>query len=256
MKTTQTSAHSIRAFSFRIIALTLLLCAALAAQAQTLPQAQEEMLDELTQILRENPEVIGQLRESLREYADSKNRGAQRLKDYRPWLQDTERHPAMGAHQPELTIIVFNDYNCPYCKRLEPVLQQLLAEFDQVQVVHIILPLRQQQVSGLDTNATFYALNVWRNAPEKFDQVHEMLMDRSGVHNRRSLTTISEMTETERWLGSSEALEADVMEAQQIFRNLGLQGTPSLIVGDQIVPGYLPYDRLKPLVEQALSQSK
>lgn len=252
MKSIQNLIEHIRAKTLRCLSLVLLLFMAQAIQAQT--------LGEQAQMLQDAPEMIGQLDGDVCPFTEDQDQdqdqGDQPLEDHSSWLRDAKHHPVMGASEPELTLVVFNDYNCPFCKRLEPVLQQLLEEYEQVQVVHIFLPLRQQQVTGLDTNSALYSMNVWRNAPEKFEQVHEMLMDRSSLHSSRSLTQIAQMTDTEEWLGTSEALEADVQQAQQIFRELGLRGTPSLIIGDQLVPGYLPYGRLQPLVEQALSQAE
>lgn len=256
MKKIQSKITMFQTHLMRSIGLLLVLLAVHSVQAQTLPQAQEEMLEELTQLLRDNPEVIGQLRDSVRDYSERQNKGAQQLEQHRSWLQDTERHPAMGASEPELTLVVFNDYNCPYCKRQEPVLQQLLAEYPQLRVVHILLPLRQQELEGIDTNATLYAMNVWRNAPERFEAVHEMLMDKSGMHNARSLKQIGAATDTEQWLDTDRALVGEVQQALQVFRDLGLRGTPSLVVGEQVAPGFLTYDRLKPLVEQALSEGQ
>ncbi len=47
------------------------------------------------------------------------------------------------------TVIVnFTDYNCPYCKRLDGELTKLVANYKDVKVINIYVPLKQQVIEG------------------------------------------------------------------------------------------------------------
>src|SRR5690554_4532062 len=120
-------------------------------------ESERERVQEIVEMLHNNPEVIDGLYDNLLRYlAEKQAYGVIDDADL-AWLADNPLHPRMGAEQPQLTIINFTDYNCPFCKRLEPVLEQILQEYPQVQVVNIYLPMRQQRVDGLDTNSALYA---------------------------------------------------------------------------------------------------
>ena len=50
--------------------------------------------------------------------------------------------PRLGAGDAALTVVVFTDYNCPYCKRLDPLLEQLVERNPQVAVAFKLLPFK------------------------------------------------------------------------------------------------------------------
>src|SRR5690554_3003291 len=114
---------------------------ALSAHAQEPNQSQRERVQEIAEILHSNPEVIDGLYESLQNYLAEKESFGVLDDDDLAWLMDNPLHPRIGAEQPQLTIINFTDYNCPFCKRLEPVLDQIREEYPQVQVVNVYLPM-------------------------------------------------------------------------------------------------------------------
>ncbi|GAM66761.1 secreted protein [Vibrio sp. JCM 19236] len=42
----------------------------------------------------------------------------------------------------------------------------------------------------------------------------------------------------------------------QMFQDLGVQGTPAILIDGQIIPGYVPYEKLSPMVEELLAEAK
>lgn len=227
---------------------------ALSVHAQEPTESERERVQEIVEMLHNNPEVIDGLYDNLLHYlAEKQAYGVIDDADL-AWLADNPLHPRLGAEQPQLTIINFTDYDCPFCKRLEPVLEQIRQEYPQVQVVNVYLPMRQQRVDGLDTNSALYATHVWSAAKDKYLDVHTRLISHPGNHSRRSLEQIARETDTEAHLLADEAMHEAIERNLQTFRRLGFRGTPTLLVGDEAVPGFLPYERLQPMVEQALSE--
>ncbi|WP_286807604.1 MULTISPECIES: DsbA family protein [unclassified Marinimicrobium] len=220
------------------------------AWADSLTETQEEQLKTLDTLLRDNPEIIDSLVTSVQRHLEQQKNSATALEDQREWMNDA-RHPALGNLEGERVLVVFNDYNCPFCKRLEPVLAQAIEEYPDLKVINVFLPLRQQSVEGLNTNSAQFAMQVWQEAPGKFPEVHRRLMGKSGMHTARSLRDVAKATETEAQLERSAGQGAQVQENYGVFTGLGLRGTPSLVAGDEVVPGFVPYERLKPLLEQA-----
>ena len=60
------------------------------------------------------------------------------------------------------------------------------------------------------------------------------------------------MTKTTAGLKESDFSDEMIRKNISIFLQMGLQGTPAMLIGDQLLPGYIPYDRLKGLVQAQL----
>lgn len=235
----------------------LISCVLLAGSihAQGLPDPQEERVKEIAEMLRKNPEIVDDLYESMVRYTMEKQQQGAIDDTQMNWLTDNPLHPWLGADKPVLTIINFTDYDCPFCKRLEPVLERIREEY-QVQVVNVYLPMRQQRVDGLDTNSALYATQVWKTAPEKYLDVHQRLVNHPSNHSRASLEKIAKDTGTEAQLVVDKDVSDAVARNMMTFRQMGFRGTPTMLVGEEALPGFLPYERLKPVVERAIKQQR
>ncbi|CCN78185.1 putative Protein-disulfide isomerase [Vibrio nigripulchritudo SO65] len=221
--------------------------------SEQLTPEQSVQLAEIDSILRSHPQIIADLNQSLKGYVAQLERTEKALEDQREWLTKAPEHSKAGSDNPKLTIINFTDYNCPYCKRLEIGLAKLLTEVKDVQVVNVYVPLQQQIASGTNTNSAFYALKVWEKEPEKFAEVHRQLVAHPTRHDADSLNRIAKDTGTEKYLETGEREQSIVSKNMQAFSELGLRGTPAIIINDEIVPGFIPYAQLKETVDKALN---
>ena len=97
------------------------------ALAALSPQ-QEQQLEEINTFLKENPETISGLHTSLQQYLAGKEQAEKAQADSQEWLYNNPAHPIMGNPDSKNIIINFTDYNCPFCKRLEKALGQLVEE--------------------------------------------------------------------------------------------------------------------------------
>ena len=245
------TAHNSLSRKSRGLWLAVLMALPVVGAAQTLTEDQKARLDELDGLLRENPELIESVADSVKRYLKTEQDTRSRLEAQASWLSD-ERHPVLGNPDGKRQLVVFNDYNCPFCKRLEPVLEEAIEDYPDLKVVNIFLPLRQQMVSGLNTNSARYGMQVWLDRPDVFAQVHEALMSKSGMHTAASLKKVAADTGTEKQLERSAQLGEREQENYEVFTELGLRGTPSLVIGGEVLPGFVPYERLKPLLDDAL----
>lgn len=157
--------------------------------------------------------------------------------------------PVGGNPKGDVTIVEFFDTRCPYCRRMEPVMDKFLQQDPGVKLVYKDLPILGP-ASVLGSKALLAAQR--QNAYEKM---------REAVMKLPSDTTRA-MIETEaRKLGLNWdrlAKDMDGAEVQhQIDTNLALahalniQGTPALIIGSEIVPGAIDLADLKKLVSAA-----
>jgi protein-disulfide isomerase len=158
--------------------------------------------------------------------------------------------PRKGAEKPALVIVNFTDYNCPYCKQFDPMLEKIVQDYPQVQLVVKLLPFRGES----SMTSARVALTTWRQQPEKFWALHQRLMAKKGNHDDASILSAQQKTQTA-------DIKADAQSTDSVKLNLilsqvlGIQGTPATIVGDQLVAGAIAYDDLEALVKEQLAKA-
>ncbi len=223
------------------------LAEAISTKAVTANQQQKIM--EISALLTANPDIINGLHSNLIDYIDGQESINKVLKDNHQFLYNNPQHPYLGADSPTLTIISFTDYNCPYCKRLESGLISMVEKYPQLRVVNVLLPFQQRMTPGTQTNTAWYAQNVWENNRSQFAKVHEMMMNKPSKHDKASLMKIAQLTHTEDDLKPNNQKVSLVKQSEHIFRQLGLNGTPSLIINDEIIPGFIPEEQLEAIIK-------
>ena len=157
----------------------------------------------------------------------------------------------VGAAKPDVVVVEYFDYNCPYCKKVVPTLQALLASDPKVAIVYKDWPILGQMsvYAASSALAAGYqgkyqaAHDALIDGPRlsKYDQVDEILR-KAGVN--------MEVLVKDRMSHSGEIaalLERNDAEA----RALELDGTPGLVVGRQVLPGITDLNHLKLLVENS-----
>lgn len=216
-----------------------------------LNKEQTQQLEEINQCLKENPSTISGLHTSLEQYVASQAQVQKAQAESHDWLYSNDAHPITGNPDGKSVIINFTDYNCPYCKRLEKGLVQLASENSDIKIINVYLSFKQQQINELNTNAALYAMKVWKDNREAFTEVDRLLMAKSGLHTKASLQAVAKKTGTEVQLNTTSDQSNTLMTNHQTFSALGLTGTPTLMMNGQVLPGYVPYDRLKDIVDDA-----
>ena len=238
----------------RVLTLLSLLMVSLSTttvQAATLPQETVQKINEIDQLLRDNPQVVDGLHESLQRYVHQQNQFDAVLKQHNDYIYNNPDQPSYGAKNPKLTIAFFTDYSCPWCKKLTPVLQQLSEKYPELKIVDILVPLKE---INSEQNSATYALNTWQNKASKFAEVSDLLIKKPGSHNPASLLQVAKKTDTREQLEEIEKTQQQVTKNYQLFAQLGLQGTPAMLIGDEVIPGYLPIEKLEPIIQAQLAK--
>jgi protein-disulfide isomerase len=153
-------------------------------------------------------------------------------------------HAVIGDPNSKNVVIEFYDYNCGFCKKaLDTVMK--LANEDKAKVVLVELP-----VLGPSSEAAAKASAIVNKlAPSKFIDFHRELLTLKGHVDDATILTAVKHT------GISEAKFKEEMakpeydklldENMATARSIGLGGTPSFIVNDQVVRGAMPYETFK-----------
>jgi protein-disulfide isomerase len=156
--------------------------------------------------------------------------------------------PAAGAGKPDVVIVEYFDYNCPYCKNLVPALQTVLAQDPKIAVVYKDWPI----LGPVSVYAATAALAAGYQG--KYLIAHDALI--SGPR----LAKVEQVDEALRKAGvDKEILAKDrTTHATEIAallkRNdeeahaLDLRGTPGVVVGRQLLPGITDAAHLTTLI--------
>ena len=208
------------------------------APTQSLPRAEIEAI--VKDYLLRNPEV---LRDALIELerrgkAEEDAQRARALAQLRPKIFESSRQVVIGNPQGKVTLVEFFDYNCGYCKRALEDLASLMKKNPDLRVI-----LKEFPVLGpgsIEAAQVAHALRMQVNG-EKYWSFHQKLLSSRGqVGKAQAMAAAKDvgavMARLERDLQSDE-IRAGLQEAMEIADALGLTGTPSYVVGDEVVVG-------------------
>lgn len=159
--------------------------------------------------------------------------------------------PAAGAATPDVTVVIFTDYQCPVCKRTDPALSRLMAIDPNVRVVWKDWPIRGP-ASDL---AARTALAAHRQGG--YLEVHDALMAARGQLSPPRIADVAREAGADPVrLAADLRAHARAIDAQlgrhrlQAF-SLGLQGTPTYLVGPFLIQGGLDDRALAAAVRRA-----
>jgi protein-disulfide isomerase len=164
----------------------------------------------------------------------------------------TPADPVAGNPQGDVTIVEFFDTRCPYCRKMEPTMDGFLGQDKNVRLVYKDLPILGP-ASLLGSKALLAAQR--QGAYAKM---------REAVMKLPPDTTLPQLEAAARGLGldwprmardmEDPAIQARLDANIKLAHGLGIQGTPALIVGDNLVPGAVELAELKTAVAQARHQ--
>jgi protein-disulfide isomerase len=154
----------------------------------------------------------------------------------------------VGARKPDVTIVEYFDYNCPYCKKLVPALQALLAQDPKVAILYKDWPI----LGPVSVYAASAALAAgWQG---KYLIAHDALMSGPRLAQNDQVDAILQTAgvnmdtlRTDR-ISHAKEIAALLERNDEEAHALTLEGTPGLVVGRQLVPGIVEVSDLKRLV--------
>jgi protein-disulfide isomerase len=154
----------------------------------------------------------------------------------------------VGAAKPDVTIVEYFDYNCPYCKKLVPALLALLAQDPKVAVVYKDWPI----LGPVSAYAASSALAAgWQG---KYLVAHDALISGPRLSQNDQADSILQRAGVNMDTLKKDRVTHAKEIAQLLERNdeeahaLTLEGTPGLVIGRQLVPGIADLSTLKQLV--------
>ncbi len=187
----------------------------------------------------ENPEIIFEAVAVLEE----RERAAQAagvsalLEQQGDLLRNDPNAPVLGSPDGDVTVIEFFDYNCPYCKQVMPEVQTLIDGDPNVRVVYREWPI-------LGEGSVFAArAALAARVQGKYEAFHWALMGQRGRIEEPVVLRIAADVglDIDQLLRDMDAPEVDehIATSNTLASSLGFSGTPSFVIGDTLIPGFV-----------------
>ena len=207
---------------------------------------------EVQQLVRDtilaNPEIVPQ---ALEKHQANQIAGA--IDAVRPVLEKPFSGAWSGNAKGDVTLTVFTDYGCVFCRAALPDIDRLVREDKGVKVVFRELPI----IAPQSKDAAIAALAAARQG--KYDAFHHAMfaagsLERSAIDaaSTRAGVILDGRSDAN---ADRRLFEREIDNNLALAQQLNIQATPTMIVGSQLIAGAVGYDALKQAVAKARAAS-
>jgi protein-disulfide isomerase len=209
----------------------------------------------IKEYLMAHPEVLQDAANELekRQVAAEAKRQVVALRQNQDALFNSPHQVTLGNPRGDVTMVEFFDYNCPYCKSALPDLVQLLKADPKLKLVLKEYPVLGQ--GSVEAAQVSIAVRMQDKSGEKYLAFHQKLFGGRGPADKaRALAAAKEagldVDRIEKDLGSDEVRET-LKESLSLADAIGIDGTPSYIIGPDVVTGAQDFASFKQKVDAA-----
>ena len=194
----------------------------------------------------EHPEIITEAVEILQRREVATRLGAAKGALTKPF-------PGAEAGNPkgDVTMVEFTDYNCGYCRSSMADVDRLLANDGNIRLIYREVPILIQT----SRDAALWALAAAKQGKHK---AFHRAMFSGGKPDAQTIRVAAtkagmDVAAAQKFTASTEA-KAELEQNLEMMQQVGFNGTPTFIIGDQILEGAIGYDALKAAVAKARKQ--
>ncbi len=166
----------------------------------------------------------------------------------------TDGDPAQGNPKAPITIVEFSDFQCPFCKRARPVIQQILDTYkDKVYYVFRDFPLSFHKMAKKASEAAECA-----GDQNKYWPYNAMLWDKQGEQE------VDKLKQYAKDLGLNtkkfnDCLDTDkfadeIDKDQQDGMKVGVSGTPAYFINGIMLSGAQPFEKFQEVIDEELQE--
>jgi protein-disulfide isomerase len=163
--------------------------------------------------------------------------------------------PARGSPKAPVTIVLFSDFQCPFCARVGPTIEQVEKTYgDKVRVVwkHEPLPFHPNALPAAEAAEAAREQGKFWQMHDKLFQGQRELSDEAYRRWAKELGLDLRKFDEARQSGR---LKARIEEDRELGEHVGANGTPTMFVNGERVIGAVPFEQLKAVVDRKLGAS-
>ena len=213
----------------------------------------EELNEKLEDFITSNPQFIIDV---LRNYQITQNQKEQEKINTQSLekisLLNSQKHSlTYGNLSSKRSIYQFIDYNCGYCLKFHQELNNVLNKDNDIKVIVIQMPILGSQSSQ------FSKMAIAANLQNKFKIVHDYLYSQQRKSNMEDILAdlfllkvdIIKLQEDT----ASEAVLNLLNKHDQLVKDFQFTGTPAIIIGNTIIPGFIEEEKIFEILEKEFS---
>ena len=207
----------------------------LAQATKVSPQLEKQVLE----VLRKHPEVLLEVLQKYTIEQEKKQQQAQ-LESLKQVRKNTKAligdSPVMGASDRQIVMLVFSDFQCPFCATANKSLKEFMAKNkDKVTLVYKHFPLTQIHPEALPAARAAWAAN----KQGKFWEYHDTLFANQAKLSEAFYTETATSLKLDLKKFDADRKLADnfIVEDFKLGRKVGVDGTPTFIMNGEVVTG-------------------
>ncbi|EDZ45328.1 DsbA family protein [Leisingera aquaemixtae] len=156
-----------------------------------------------------------------------------------------------GNPDGDITLVEFMDYRCGYCRRAAPEVEKLLESDGNIRLVIKEFPILGE-ASVLSSRFAVATKQV--AGDDAYKQVHDALIAFGGEPNEVALRRLAEGLSLDAdpifARMDSEEVTAELRQTRELAQKMAISGTPTFVLGTELLRGYLPADQMEIMVAE------
>ena len=167
----------------------------------------------------------------------------------------TSTMPRTGAKAAKVTIAEFSDFQCPFCKRVEPAVKEILQKYpNDVAIVFINQPLPFHD-HAMEAAQAFQAAH----RQGKAWPMHDKMYDNNTALERASLEKYAtelglNMTKFKKDIDDPKVKE-EIAEHQKLAASVGATGTPTFYINGRELVGAQPFAEFQKIIDEEIKKA-
>jgi protein-disulfide isomerase len=220
------------------------------ASAQTFSDDQRQQIEGIIKdYLIKHPEVIQDVMSALdkKQQEAEAQKATASIKDNNATLFNSPHQVVLGNPQGKVEIVEFFDYNCGFCKRALPDMLTLLKNDPDIKFVLKEFPVLGE--GSVEAAHVAVAARMQDPTGKKYIDFHQKLLGGRGPADKARALAVAkdvgfDMTRLEKDMNSDE-VKTTIDEDMKLADALGVNGTPSYVIGNELIVGAVGLDELK-----------
>jgi protein-disulfide isomerase len=243
----------------RFLALAIAAAVLLVPRATLAQSFSDEQRTEIHKIIKEyllaNPELIEEAQAELtkRQQVAEAIKQTAGVKKHAELLFNSPRGVIVGGKDGDVNFVEFFDYNCGFCKKAMADMIDLMKDDPKLRVT-----LKEFPVLGppsVEAAQVAVAVRMQDQGGKKYLDFHQKLLGSRGPADKAKAMAAAkeaglDMARLEKDIASPE-VKATIEENFRMAEDIGLNGTPSYVIGDQVVVGAIGAEALKDKIASA-----
>jgi protein-disulfide isomerase len=224
------------------------------SNAQRIQKPKEEVAAQIVKYLKREKETS--LRKALIERLEKEHRVNRLLEPLRFSVEAADR-PSQGPASAPVTIVIFSDFQCPYCKAFSATIKLATQKYgDKVRLVFRQFPLAEiHQNAQKAAEASLCAAN-----QQKFWEMHDLLFQNQSYLGIQDLKNRAEKLglDVDAFNACLDAGKSAMIVHEDVVAGsrAGAEGTPASFVNGRFVGGNVPFEDLSAMIDDELARSR